>query len=151
MTYLMQTAIFQCCHHSFQCFESNIQLHIQFHGHKPPIHVDELIEMLISWCDSCAWLTSIVAAAEKHHPPPHCAHIHSLEHQWVQFAPHGGIQFYPFVSYTLPCQVLCYQTAPLLPSVIQQQNGTKYWWEGLTLSAIPPIPPLLTSWASIIK
>jgi len=30
------------------------------------------------------------------------------------------------------------QTAPLLPSVTQQQNGTDYWWEGSTHAAIPP-------------
>jgi len=28
------------------------------------------------------------------------------------------------------------QTAPLLPSVTQQQNVMKYWWEGSTFTAI---------------
>ena len=30
------------------------------------------------------------------------------------------------------------QTAPLLPSVTQQQNVTEYWWEGSASSAILP-------------
>ena len=30
------------------------------------------------------------------------------------------------------------QTAPLLPSVAQQQNGMEYWWEGYTSTVIPP-------------
>ena len=29
------------------------------------------------------------------------------------------------------------QTAPLLPSVSQQQHVTEYWWEGSTSMAIP--------------
>ena len=33
---------------------------------------------------------------------------------------------------------LC-QTAPLLPSVIQQQNVTQYWWEDSTPTSIPPL------------
>jgi len=32
----------------------------------------------------------------------------------------------------LPCQ-----TAPLLPSVVQQQNAVGYWWEGAISTAIP--------------
>ena len=31
------------------------------------------------------------------------------------------------------------QTAPLLPSVTEQQNAVEYWWEGSTSTAIPPI------------
>jgi len=30
------------------------------------------------------------------------------------------------------------QTAPLLPSVTQQQNAMEYWWEDSTSIAIPP-------------
>jgi len=29
------------------------------------------------------------------------------------------------------------QTAPLLPSVIQQQNVMEYWWEDATSAALP--------------
>ena len=36
-------------------------------------------------------------------------------------------------------QVLFYQTAPLLPSVIWQQNVMEYWWKGSASTAIPPI------------
>ena len=32
------------------------------------------------------------------------------------------------------------QSAPLLPSVIQQQNVTEYWQEGSTSTAILPTP-----------
>jgi len=30
------------------------------------------------------------------------------------------------------------QTAPLLPSIPQQQNVTGYWWEGSIFTAVPP-------------
>ena len=33
-------------------------------------------------------------------------------------------------------------TAPLLPSVIQQQNAMRYWWEGPTSTAITPTSTL---------
>ena len=57
-------------------------------------------------------------------------HLASVEEcQWVQFFPHKVIQFHTFSSYTLPCQMLFCQTAPLLPSVSQQQNVTEYWWD----------------------
>ena len=43
------------CHH-FQLIEADIQLHAQFPGCNPCIHMDLLIKKLfISWCDSCAW------------------------------------------------------------------------------------------------
>ena len=32
------------------------------------------------------------------------------------------------------------QTAPLLPSVTQQQNVMEYWWEGSTSTATPQLP-----------
>jgi len=51
---------------------------------------------------------------------------------------HEGIQFQPFAPYTLPCQMPFCQSAPLLPSVTQQQNIMGYWWEGSTSAAIPP-------------
>ena len=61
------------------------------------------------------------------------------ECQWVPFFfSHGGIQWHTFASYALPCQMPSCQTAPLLPSVIQLQHVTGYWWEGSTSTAIPP-------------
>jgi len=84
-------------------------------GHKPPIHVDEPIEMLyILWCDSFAWPSrtwlvfhSAVTSAEMH---DHLTALHSLfglqkcsasnnECQWVSFFLHGGIQWHTSVSY----------------------------------------------------
>ena len=41
-------------------------------------------------------------------------------------------------SYTFPCQALFYYSAPLLPSVTQQQSITEYWWERSTATAVPP-------------
>lgn len=32
------------------------------------------------------------------------------------------------------------QTAPLLPSVSQQQNSMEFWWEGSTSTTLPPTP-----------
>jgi len=51
--------------------------------------------------------------------------------------PHGGIQWHTFASYVLVCQTPLCQTAPLLPSVTQQQNVTGCQWEGSTSTAIP--------------
>jgi len=51
---------------------------------------------------------------------------------------HGGVEFHAFTPYTLPCQKLFCQTAPLLPSVAWQQHVMEFWWEGSTSTAIPP-------------
>ena len=51
---------------------------------------------------------------------------------------HGEIQFHIFASYALPCQTPFRQTAPLLPSVTQQQNLTECWLDGSAPTAIPP-------------
>jgi len=56
------------------------------------------------------------------------------------FFPHGGIQFHAIVLSALPCVTvtpLCH-SAPLQPSVTQQQNGVEYGWEGSTSTVIPP-------------
>ena len=55
------------------------------------------------------------------------------------FVLHKGIQLHPFAPYSLPCQTPICQTAPLLPSVTQQQNVMGYWREGSTSAAIPQI------------
>ena len=106
---------------------------------------------LISWYGSCVWLSRTqlvfhitVVTAETHYPPPHCAHINCLvsinvqEFQRVPFFSLGGIQFHTFAPYAVPCQIPFCQTAPLLPSVTQQQNVTEYWWEGSTSTSTPP-------------
>ena len=62
------------------------------------------------------------------------------ECQWMLSLLHTGIQFYTFSSYTLPCQTPFCQTAPLLPSVTQQQNVAEHWWEISSSTAIPPTP-----------
>ena len=56
----------------------------------------------------------------------------------MQLFLHRGIQFQCFSSYTLLCQTLFFQAAPLLPPVTWQQNAMEYWWEGSTSTAIPP-------------
>ena len=40
-------------------------------------------------------------------------------------------------SHALPYQMPFCQTAPLLPTVIQQQQVMRYWWEGSASTAIP--------------
>ena len=59
------------------------------------------------------------------------------ECQWVPFFPHAEIQRPIFASYTLPCQMPFGQTAPLLPSVAQQQCVTEHWGKGWTFTSIP--------------
>jgi len=44
-----------------------------------------------------------------------------------------------FASYALPLQTSFCQTAPLLPSVTQQQHVMEYWWEGSISTATLPI------------
>jgi len=79
-----------------------------------------------------------------HHPLPHCAHIHCLVSINIQQVSTGAIfstwriQWHTFALYALPCLTLFCQTAPLLPSVTQQQNVVEYWWEGSTSTAITP-------------
>jgi hypothetical protein len=78
--------IFQCCHNRFQCIEADIQLRTHFPSRNLSICVDELTKtLIISWCDSCAWLSRMwlvfhVAdtTAKMRHPPPHCVNIHCL-------------------------------------------------------------------------
>ena len=90
-------------------------------------------------CFNHCWNTPHIASLCNH--PLFDLHKYSAsinECQWMQFILHGEIQWCPFSSYTLPCQTPFCQTFPLLPSVAQQQNVMKYWWEDSIPTAIPP-------------
>jgi len=87
-----------------------------------------------------------------HHPSPHCAHINFCglhecsasvdECQWVPFFPQGGIKFYMFASYTLPCQTPLCQTAFLLPQYSAWRSPiVTYYQTDLTLSQRPWVWP----------
>ena len=56
----------------------------------------------------------------------------------VPFFWHGGIQWHTFASFTLPCHMPLWQSAPLLPSVAWQQNTMGYWWEGSASIVMSP-------------
>ena len=56
----------------------------------------------------------------------------------MQFFLHAGMQFHPFASYALSCQMPFCQTAPVLPSVTQQQNVMECWWKGSVSITMPP-------------
>jgi len=71
--------------------------------------------------------------------------------QGMPFCLHGGIQRHTFVPYALPRQTPLGQTAPLLPSVTQQQHVTEYWWEGSAFSLSYHQHPLLMLRDNIIK
>jgi hypothetical protein len=127
-------AIFEHFQHRFQCIEANIQFQTQFPSCNPPIHADELIEAIfISRADSCSGPVShiAVATAEMHHPPPHCAHIHSLASINVQQTSLNvnGCNFFRIEEFN-DTPLLCAhfhvtpfcQTAPLLLFVARQQN-----------------------------
>jgi len=82
-----------------------------------------------------------------HHPPHHCAHMHCLDSINIQKVLmnvsgfhlfHRGFQWHTFASSIFPCQTPFCQTAPLLPSVTQQQHVMEYWWEGSASTAVPP-------------
>ena len=66
-----------------------------------------------------------VTTAETHHPLPHCACVHCLVSVTmnVNRCHFFSAYLYTFTSYTLPCQMLFCQTAPLLSSVTWQQHG----------------------------
>lgn len=96
---------------------------------------------------------AIIRGTLHHHcwntpPIPHCVHIHCLlsinvQHVSVNVSgchlfSHGRVQWPSSALYTLPCQVLFCQTAPLQPSVAQQQSAMKNWWEGSSSTAILP-------------
>jgi len=59
--------------------------------------------------------------------------------QCVQVFACGESPWCTFTSQALPCQTPFRQTAPLLPSVSQQQHIVEYWWEDSTSTAIPPV------------
>ena len=79
-------------------------------------------------------------------PPPPSAHIQfdlqkhsaSAKDSGCYFFLHECIQFHPFASYVLPCQMPMCQTSPLLTSVTRQQDAMKYWWEGSISAILPP-------------
>jgi len=56
----------------------------------------------------------------------------------MPFSLHEEIQFHTSASYALLHQMLFCQTAPLLPSVTQQQNTIEYWWEDSTSTVTQP-------------
>ena len=60
------------------------------------------------------------------------------------------LRIHTFATYPLPCQTPFYQTAPLLPSVTQQQHRTEYWRDGSTSAAVPPTS-ISDTVANIIK
>lgn len=57
-------------------------------------------------------------------------------HQWLQFFPHGGIEFHTFTSYAIPGAIQ--SECPSAAICTQQQHVIGYWWEGATSAAIPP-------------
>ena len=113
---------------------------MHFHQQRKSLHA-----VLVEICTSGGTAVSD-ATAEMHHPLPLCAHINSVVSINVQqalmnvsgchFFLHGGIQSRTLVLYALLWHMPFCQTAPLLPSVTQQQNAMKYWWEGSSSSAI---------------
>ena len=67
-----------------------------------------------------------------------CSHLLFCHHkclasfsecQWVPLFLHVRNQWCTIALDALPCQMLFCPTAPLLPSVMWQQNVTEYWWE----------------------
>ena len=107
----------------------------------------KLIEaFFILWCHSCAW-PSFVLLSPLLKRTIHCLAVlistvwspsAFSKCWWMPFSPHGGVQWHTFASYVPLCQVPFCQTAPLLPSVTQQQTLMKYWWEDSTSTAVPP-------------
>ena len=96
--------------------------------------------LIFLYCREVAIANAPFIAALCSHPlfglHEHSASIN--ECQWVHFFLRGGIRLHISASYAIPCQPPFCQTAPLLPSVAQQQDVAEYWWEGSASTAIPP-------------
>ena len=87
----------------------------------------------LSFCCHHGWNAPLTALL--------CSHplfgLHKCSASVVAIFPYGGIQFHTFASSALPCLTPRYQTAPLLPSVMWQQNIMECLWKGSTSAAIP--------------
>ena len=124
----LQNTVFQHSHHHHLCI---------FSSDEQKIH-----RSLHQW----RWPT-VTAVTEKHHPPPHCVHIHclvSISVQQVNVNEYNvfcmeEFNYSPFLHMTLPCQTPFCWIAPLLPSVMWQQHMTEFLWEVSTSTAIPTI------------
>lgn len=62
------------------------------------------------------------------------------EYQWVPFfsAQRNSVTCLCSMCTSMSCQMAFCQTAPLLPSVTQQENVMEHWWEGPASTDIPP-------------
>jgi len=102
--------------------------------------------LFVLWYDNCAlpsgiWLVfHVVTTAETQHPPSHCVNIHCLVSTNIQQASVNVIES-NFCMEEFNCTPLFHmsfcQTAPLPPSVTQQQNVIEYWCKDSAFTAIP--------------
>ena len=113
---LQNTTFQHSHHHQLYIFTSNEQ-EPACHTHKnfPPA---EVTHCCCSHCWNSSPIISLCSALFAVQKPS--ASIN--ECQWEHFILYRGIQFHTFASYILPFQTPFCQTAPLLPSVIQQQK-----------------------------
>ena len=91
------------------------------------------------------WCTIAVTAAEMHHPPPYCVHVHCSvskysasidECQQLQFFPHEGIQWDAFLSHVFmsdaflsdcPSAAICLTVVFFLFHTALWNIGGKVW------------------------
>ena len=120
--FLLHNTIFQHSHHHQLCIFPAMNKCL--HAVCVPVEMD--------YCHCChCWNVPPTASLCSY--PLFGLQKHSVrvdECQWVPFFLHRGSQWHTFASYALLCQMPLCQTAPLLPSVAQQQNVMEYWWEG---------------------
>ena len=98
-------------------------------------------------CSCCHCWNTPPTASPCPHPlfGLHKCSASTNECQWVQCF-HGRIQWHTFASHALPYQMSFCQTAPLVPSVTEQQHVMGYWWKGSTSTAAPPSALGITGW-----
>lgn len=139
-------AIFQCYCHCFQ--RTSIQPCMLVSGCNLPIHADEPSVMLFIFVVWQLYMTiQNVVCLSRHccycwnatHAASLCSHrlfdLHKRSSMLMNVNGclsflHGRIQWHPFASFALSCQMPLYQTAPLLPAATWQQNVTEYRQEG---------------------
>jgi len=123
--------LFQYCHHRYQHIEDDIHLHTRFPDYNSTFLTewadwDALHSMVLQLCMAVqnvfclphhhvhSWNTPPIASLCSH--PLFGHHKYSAnnnECEWVSFFWHGGILWYAFSSYALPCQMPFCQTVPI--------------------------------------
>jgi len=143
----LQNNIFQQSHHIYLCIFASSEQESAYCFHK------------ISTRGGDPRALSLLLKCTTHHLSVLTSAVWSptmfSKHCWMSVGGHFFLmeehtQWQTFPSHAVPYQTPFCQTAPLLPSVAQQQRVTEYWGEDSAPSAVSPTLPLML-WTNVIK